>query len=249
MSLKPLTAVMLAGSLLARGGFLLRQLPLRSSLPLANLASTPGSILKGIRLGIQSTLVHISPAQLVEGVGVAWFIFVLALLLLTRTDRDEPLDCESPVAVSPGSVHLPVPPVTASSGRNAHLTALTSIAATERRRLLYGFFLVAEFIGATSESGEVGRRTVDVVASRVCPLLTKDTALASERLSGLFEMAVLHATFLRRHNGGGTAASLRALVAGIMVMGGHVYVVNVGHCRAYLFRPSSGLLQMTRDVP
>ena len=284
MRQKPLRAAMFGGTLFVAGGALLYQPLLGSSLPIAHLASATGSMLVAVRQWIQLALAHASPAQLVEGVAVAWFIFVLTLLLLTHTDRAEPLDRESSVHVWPGdeqtgdtpprrfSVNPPVPHIAAPPGlpalyrsllelpyaaldnvptespkvslvksnpvglNNGHLLALTGIAAAERRRMFYGLFLVAEFMGATSDSGGASQRTVDVIASQVAPLLANDTMLASEHLSALFEMAILRATYVLRHNGIGTAADLRALVAGIMVMGNDVYVVNVGHCRAYLFR-------------
>jgi hypothetical protein len=93
----------------------------------------------------------------------------------------------------------------------------------------YGLFVVAEYVGATSNSGEASRRTVDVIVSQVAPMLADDTALANEHLCALFEMAVLRATYMLRHNGIRAAADVRVLVAGIMVVGNDIYVVNFGH--------------------
>jgi hypothetical protein len=257
MRRKPLRAVMLAGTLWVAGGALFHQPLIGSSGPLAHGASATGAMLAAISQWIQLVLAHTSPAQLVEGVGVAWFIFVLVLLLLTRNDRAEPLDRESMVRVSPGdeydtqkastaaladsvqagaappcqsSSNPAVPRITTRPGVNYwHLPAPTRIVATERQSMSYGLFVVAEFTGVTSNRDEAGRRTVDVIVSQVAPLLAHDTALANEHLSALFEMAVLRATYVLRHNGIRTAADVRVLVAGIIVIGNDVYVVNIGH--------------------
>jgi len=89
MRRKPLRTVMLAGTLLAAGGALLHQLLLGSSPELTSWASATDAILESIRHWIQMVLAHTSPTQLVEGIGLVWFIFVLALLLLSRPDRDQ----------------------------------------------------------------------------------------------------------------------------------------------------------------
>ena len=264
MRRKPLRAVMLAGSLFAAGGTLLHQPLLGSSRPLASLASAMGAMLAAVRQWIQLALAHTSPVHIIVGVAVAWFIFVLALLFLTPTDRVSPgeeCDADNAIRVALAEsmqargtptrrslVNTPVPHVTAPLGlNNGHLLALIGIAATERQRLPYGLFLVAEIMGARSEHGEASQRTIDVITSQIAPLLGNDRAWASEHLSALFEMAVRRTTHVLQYNDIRTTADLRALAAGIMVMGNNVYVVSVGHCRVYLFRPSTGLVHMTMD--
>jgi hypothetical protein len=249
---------MLAGTLFAAGGALLHQL-LRGPW-----ASATGATPASIRQWIQLTLAHTSSAQLVEGVGAAWFIFVLVLLLRSRTDRAEPLVRESLVRVLPdGEYGLPritAPPgppplhrsllellyaagdnVPADSAaarsvsgnppglHNGHLLALTRIAASPRWCMPYGLFVVSQYVGATSSRGEASRRTVDVIVSQVAPMPGDDTALPNEHLCGLFEMAVLRATYMLRHSGIHTAAEVRVLVAGIIVVGNDIYVFDFGH--------------------
>ncbi len=262
---------------------------------LTHLASDISVFLGAIRHWIWPAVAHTSPAHVVEGVGVAWFIFVLALLLRTRSDRAEPLDRESPVRVSPAdendstpasdvsprrsSVYPPVPriptppglpalhrslldppyaaadnlgsdiaPVSRVNGnQQGHLLALTGIATSERRPMPYGLFLVAEDVADSSSSGEASRRTVDVIATQIAPLLAHDAALERESVAALFEMAVLRASIMLLHHRMRQASDLGAVVAGMFVVGNDVYVVKVGHCPAYLFRPSTGLLEITRD--
>jgi len=201
-----------------------------------------------IRQWIQLTLAHTSPAQVVEGVGVAWFIFVLVLLLLSRTDGAEPLHPKLQVHVSldtaPPSLHLPHRPVLelpyaaddnppsdsaevsqvskALDLRNGYLLALTRIAATDRRWVPYSFF-VAECVGQpTSNSDGSSRQTVVVIVCLVAPLLARDTAVANECISWLFEMAALPASSLQRHDGIRTAADVTVTIAGIMVISSDV---------------------------
>ena len=170
MRCKPLRAVMLAGSLFAAGRTLLHQLLVGSSTPEASLASAMGAMLAAIRQWIQLALAHTSPVQIVVGVAVAWFIFVLALLLLTPTDRVSPGDeCDADNAIRAALAEsmqatgtpprrslasTPVPHVTAPLGlNNGHLLALIGTAATERQRTPYGLFLVAETMEARSGRG------------------------------------------------------------------------------------------------
>ncbi len=285
-------------------------------------------------------IAHMTPAQLVGGVGLAWLFFVLALVLLARSGRAELLDAGSPVRVLPAdeydlhqsntvtvahpasadgapprqssvpaqvsrssptlhSVHLspPEPPVAAADSictnamavsqwsgnplvgatanqlpansrsadgkyladspglthpldkqqKNGHLLALAGVTSTERWLLPYGLFLVAQDIGNTSSSGEASRQIVDIIATQVAPLLANDAALGSEHHATLFKMAVLRASMALRYQGLRTASDLGAVVAGTMIVGHDVYVINVGHCRTYLFRPSAGLLQIGID--
>jgi hypothetical protein len=256
---KPLLrTVMLAGTLFSAGGAPLHQLLHGPG------ASATGATPASIREWIQLTLAHTSPAQLVEGVGVVWFILVLALLLRSRTHRAEPLDRVSLVRGSPDDEYnvpritappdLPrlhrsllellytagnnLPTDSAASRRvngnspglnNGHLLALTRIMASPRWCMPYGLFVVAQYVGATSNRGKASRPTVDVIVSQVAPLPADDTALANEHLCPLFEMAVLRATYMLRHNGIGTPADVRLLVAGIMVVGNDIYVVSFGH--------------------
>jgi hypothetical protein len=226
-------------------------------------------VLLSIRQWIQLAVAHISPAQIVVGMVVAWFIFVLALLSLTRAAGVEPPECAASIGVLPDdasntahadvmkagdtpplrfSVNPPTARLTAAPGLdNGHLLALIGIAATGRRRVPYGLFLVGEILGDTPERGDTCRRTVDAMASQIAPLLPMDTMLAREHLFALFEMAVVRAKHVLQRNNLRTTDDLRALVAGIMVMGNTACVVNVGHCRAYLFRPSTGFMQVTID--
>ncbi|MGO8946967.1 MAG: PP2C family protein-serine/threonine phosphatase [Ktedonobacterales bacterium] len=339
MRRKPLRAVMLAAVLFVAVGALLYGSPLWP-LPLANRATGAGAMLAAIRQWIRSAMAHITPAQLVGGVAVAWFFVVLALVLLARSGRDELPGAESPpdeydlqhsstvtlddatsardapphrssvsaqvprlsslssfptlpsvhllpleapdaaadnistdtVAVSQWSGNPPVGSIAVqlpanyrnaegkhpaespglvrplgTEQKNGHLLALTGVASTSLRLLPYGLFLVAEDVGATSGSGEASRQIVDLIATQVAPSLANDAALESEHHATLFKMAVLRASMALRYQGIRTAADLGAVVAGTMIIGQDVYVINVGHCRTYLFRPGAGLLQIGID--
>ncbi|MGZ3681301.1 MAG: PP2C family protein-serine/threonine phosphatase [Ktedonobacterales bacterium] len=342
MRRKPLRAVMLAGVLFVAVGVLLHQAPLEA-LPLADLSTVStvstgtGAMLEAIRQWIWLAAAHMTATQLVVGAGVAWFFFVLALVLFARSGR-----AETPVRISPvdeydtqhsrtatradptqthgalwhrSSVypHVPrIPPLPgvptidyllleppdaaaddirpetvavsqltvdppggstalqlpANNGsakgryladspglmsppgtlrKNGHLLTLTGVASTERLLLPYGLFLVAEDVGATAGSGEASRKVVEAIATQIAPLLANGAALGSEHHATLFKMAVLRANVELRYQGIRTAADLGSQVAGMMIIGQDVYIINVGHCRTYLFRSSAGLLQISMD--
>jgi serine/threonine protein phosphatase PrpC len=131
--------------------------------------------------------------------------------------------------------------------RNGHLLALTGVATTEQGPVPYGLFVVAQDVEATSCHGEASRQIIDVIVTQVAPSLANDATLGSEHLATMFKMAVHRASMALRYQNIRTAAALGAVVAGTIVIGQDVYVINVGHCRTYLFRPSSGLLQIGID--
>lgn len=337
MRRKPLWKVTLASGLcVAIGAFLYRVL--LGPRPVVRIATDTGTMLAEIRQWFRLAVAHASPVPLAVGAGVAWFIFVLALLIHVRSDQGgppgddsldgahnvqrpsiasnpdrAPLDCSPlrrsvvypyvsripPLPRFPTTRHPARPPsgsraedVSADTitvgeftddlqagstavqlwtddrcriqgkqpqgsleltshpsvrTKNGYLLALTGVAPRERQLVPYGLFLVAEDVGATSSSGEASRQTIEAIATDVAPLLAINAALGSEHLTTLFKMAVLRASMALRHQSICTATDLEAAVAGMMIIGNDVYIVNVGHCRTYLFRPDAGLNQVSID--
>jgi hypothetical protein len=161
------------------------------------------------------TLAHTSPVQLVEAMGAAWFIFVLALLLLSRPDRAEPLRRQSRIRVSPDTapralplVHRPLLELPQAAHDNApadaadvsqingnpqeldngHLLALIGISANERRCIPYGVVIVAEYVGPVSSGDEASWRTVDVI---VCTIIGNDVYVVNFGHSGAHPFRLL----------------------------------------------------------
>ena len=291
---------------------------------LAALSARMSVAIAAIHRWIHSATMHMTTTQIVEGAGIAWFFFVLALVLLARSGRAEARTRESPVE-SPDEAaiadstpaprepvpeaiadsllpllplshaerevpaehaqptrndpdeHLPsgqptvptVPAVSdavtkrrtepeqmsfyASEGQDhrpmqknrGHVLALTGISQTDGRLVPYGLFLVAEDVGTPPGNGTASRRGIEVITEEIVPSLASSSALKSAQLATLLKMAIMRADLDLREQGSRTAAVLETAVTGVMVVGDVVYVVNIGDCRTYLFRPSSGLLQIT----
>src|SRR5262249_7316224 len=127
-----------------------------------------------------------------------------------------------------------------------HVLALTGISLANERLIPYGLFIIAEAVGSP-RSGKASRRAVELIAEQIAPLLANDQALESEQLATLLQLAITRASLDLRKQCIRTATDLTVAVTGVMVLGGSVHVINVGHCRTYIFRPKVGLRQITAD--
>jgi serine/threonine protein phosphatase PrpC len=294
----------------------------------ADLAGDAMTALAAFAHRVRATVSHLTAAQLMEGAVVAWFLFVLALVLLARSKRaesPEETQAETPPAATvraatsahqtptpAATTHSLIPPVPGTqapekepvsfldvledtphgrslrgsavappvsnpltergieseqqhedlsgiqSGRNGrssrrprrsrgHVMALTGISRTDERLLPYGLFIVAEDEGVPSSGSTASQRTVEVIAEQVAPSLANEHVLGSVQLAALLKTAVLRASIELRQQCIRTAMDLGAAVTVVMVMGDMVYVVSVGDCRTYMFRPGERLLQITTD--
>src|SRR5262249_50752635 len=128
-----------------------------------------------------------------------------------------------------------------------HVLALTGISLTHERLIPYGLFIAAEAVGSLRSGGEASRHAVEIIAEQVAPLLANDQALESEQRATLLKLALARASLDLRTQCIRTATDLRVAVTGVMVLGGSVHVINVGHCCTYIFRPNVGLRQITSD--
>lgn len=297
---------------------------------LEGLASRSGAALVGIQQWIRGVIAHATTAQLVEAAGLAWLVFVLALVLLARSKPAESPAQDSPFEISNAAaavdvtppapyrqrtpespVYSRMPPLAANpaardtavdyvdheestgdasypprrsairevtappepdlvtertielgkqdvhprevragrtaSPRRGHVLALTGVSLTDERLQPYGLFVVAEDAGISRGDAAASRRTVEVIAEEVAPLLANDQGLGSSQLAALLKMAVMCASIDLRQRYIRTATDVAAAVTGAMVIGDAVHVVNVGDCRTYVLRPSVGLLQVTTD--
>jgi serine/threonine protein phosphatase PrpC len=120
------------------------------------------------------------------------------------------------------------------------------VSLSREQRWPYGLFAVAEDTG-TPPTGRASERTVEVIAEQVAPVLAYSPIPGSSQRSALLKMAVMRASLDLRQQGIRTAVDLEAAVTGILVVSDIIHVINVGDCRAYVFRPSAGLLQVASD--
>lgn len=153
--------------------------------------------------------------------------------------RVEPAEqATRPIGTSDGS---------AVSQRRGHLLALAGSSLAREGLFRYGLFILAEDTGIARTGGKASRRMVEVIAEQMAPWLASDRTLGSMQFAALLKMAVLRARIDLRQLSIRTATGLGAVVAGVMVIGDVAYVVNAGDCRAYVFRPGEGLVQITTN--
>jgi serine/threonine protein phosphatase PrpC len=128
-----------------------------------------------------------------------------------------------------------------------HVLALTGISLTMAQPLSYGLFFVAEAAGSPQSGSKASRRVIELIAEQITPALVNDQALRSGQLATLLKVAMLRASLDLRQQRFRTTSNLGVVVTGVVIVGDVVHVVNVGHCRTYVFRPSIGLRQITTD--
>src|SRR5262249_26761662 len=131
--------------------------------------------------------------------------------------------------------------------KRGHALALTGISLTSEQLLPYGLFVVAEAAGSSYSASMASRRTVQVITEQVASSLANDQALEGEQLATLLKLAVVRASLDLYQQRICTPSDLGVAVTGALLLGETAHVVNVGHCRTYLFRPDGGLQQITTD--
>jgi serine/threonine protein phosphatase PrpC len=110
-----------------------------------------------------------------------------------------------------------------------------------------GVFLVADGRCGAGTDVSPSQFAVEHIARRVITVLSSGTGVPPNLVRPLFKYAVMQAgdTLLTRNATHHTDAT--TTVTGALVVGERAYIVNVGNSRTYLFSPSDGLWQITRD--
>jgi serine/threonine protein phosphatase PrpC len=308
-----LWAVALASLAIVVVGAVVRPPALES---LAQLAPQPNAAL-AVQQWIQQVTTHLTTTSFVVCAGVAWCIFVLALILLARSKRDMPREQkpqrestkaatnadaaptniaqmpersgshDAPVTslgagdevLTPAPTSSPtVTPVTVTpvasdpaveqrarsesqpvheSGMSdapriqpnrGHVLALTGLSLSADGRLLpYGIFVVAEDVETAHGGSQASQRAVEIIAEQVVPSLATQPVPQTKQLTALLNAAIMRVGMEIGCRGSCSTMGLATAIAGVVVHGDMAHVVNVGDCRTYLFRPRTGLVQITSD--
>jgi serine/threonine protein phosphatase PrpC len=299
---------------------------------LAALLDALQSLLASVRPGIAG----VTPTQLLLGAGAAWFVFVLALVLLARSGRPRqavedvqgppsqrlppaPAETSAPSHAFETQPHkasssAPLPPLTALRGYDAprsadsqlssdldasfvhtdersvdalrmmplaapaaglngrqepkyaewppptathglgavsaphpempaakyptrdHVVALTGVAPAGSQLLPYGIFFIAEDAAAPHADGASSKRVLQLMVEQIVASLVDSRTLDGEQLAAFLDLAVIRASIDLRQQSIVGASTLEAHMAGVMIVDTRAYVVNVGECRAFVFR-------------
>ena len=111
----------------------------------------------------------------------------------------------------------------------------------------FGVFVIADGMGGHACGEEASNLALRVISNSVVPALLGNAALSQDALQELLVNSVQRANeVLFRHNLQ-EDTNMGTTVTAALVAGATAYVVNVGDSRAYLYRKSGGLGQITRD--
>jgi serine/threonine protein phosphatase PrpC len=109
-----------------------------------------------------------------------------------------------------------------------------------------GLFIIADGMGGHANGQVASRATVEVMSSLIAPVLLQEVE-TDESFEDLLKdgvrlanLAIYRRNQQQKHMMGTTLTSA-------LVVGTTAYIANVGDSRTYLYRPSEGLRQITRD--
>src|SRR5262245_22117265 len=117
-----------------------------------------------------------------------------------------------------------------------HVVALTGVAPAGSRFLPYGIFFIAEDATGPHADGASSKRALQLIAEQIVASLVDSRALDGEQLAALLDLAVIRASIDLRQQGIVGASKLEAHITGVMIVDARAYIVNVGECRAFVFR-------------
>lgn len=165
----------------------------------------------------------------------------LASMFTTTQERHEEEIARLSVGVKshPGIVRQTMP-------NEDNLLALQGVHLTPNGLLPVGLFAVADGMGGHAHGREASRLAIQAVGDTVSPVLLHPNT-EEELYAELLRDGVQRANFAIYQRNRQQAHMMGTTLTAALVFGSSVQVVNVGDSRVYLYRPASGLMQITRD--
>lgn len=115
----------------------------------------------------------------------------------------------------------------------------------------YGLFVVADGMGGHASGQEASREAIASCVDLLLPIVSGEEALNEDAWRFYLTNGIRQANLaLYQRNRQATAAVQRGMgttMTAALVVGETAYIVSVGDSRAYLYRESEGLRQITRD--
>jgi len=111
----------------------------------------------------------------------------------------------------------------------------------------FGVFVIADGMGGHTHGQEASNLALRVLSSSVVPPLFGNAASGQDALLDLLVNSVQRANGAVFWNNEQDRTNMGTTVTTALMVGATAYVANVGDSRAYLYRESNGLRQLTRD--
>jgi serine/threonine protein phosphatase PrpC len=106
---------------------------------------------------------------------------------------------------------------------------------------------MAEDMGVPRSANGASQRAVNTTIEHLTPVLTGTLALGRAQRADLLQLAVLHAMIGLREERIRTDQELDVALTAALVIDNTAQIASIGLCRTYLFRPGSGLTQLTTN--
>ena len=126
------------------------------------------------------------------------------------------------------------------------LLALQGTHLTNTGLLPLGLFVVADGMGGHAHGREASRTAIRAISDVVAPVLLRPNA-EEELYTELLKDGVQRANLAIYQRNRQQAHMMGTTLTAALVFGDTAHVVNVGDSRTYLYRPSRGLMQISRD--
>ncbi|GHO69692.1 hypothetical protein KSC_085840 [Ktedonobacter sp. SOSP1-52] len=109
-----------------------------------------------------------------------------------------------------------------------------------------GLFVVADGMGGHADGQEASRLAIQIISDIVSPTLLREAEL-EESFGGIIKDATHRANLTLYQRNRQKEHMMGTTLTAALVVGTMAHVINVGDSRTYRYRPSEGLLQITRD--
>ncbi|WP_069802730.1 PP2C family protein-serine/threonine phosphatase [Thermogemmatispora onikobensis] len=111
----------------------------------------------------------------------------------------------------------------------------------------FGLCVVADGMGGHSNGREASRLVVETFCELALPALTNSIENDEAFLTGVLVDALQHANLKLYQRNRAEKADMGTTVTAALLLDRMAYVLNVGDSRTYLYRPATGLTQVTQD--
>jgi serine/threonine protein phosphatase PrpC len=128
-----------------------------------------------------------------------------------------------------------------------NILAITGTHDVNGRSQPFGLFVVADGMGGHTDGKEASRRTVEIVANHVMPILQAGAPLDFSRAAALLRESAIKANADLREQNLSHRADMGTTLTAALILGDVVCVANVGDSRTYRLHPDAGLTQITTD--
>ncbi|MBO0793153.1 MAG: serine/threonine-protein phosphatase [Ktedonobacteraceae bacterium] len=109
-----------------------------------------------------------------------------------------------------------------------------------------GLFMVADGMGGHANGQEASRLAIQTIGDAIVPVLTRD-AEQIDSFAALLKDGIHRANLALYRRNRQEPDMMGTTLTAALVTADAAYVANVGDSRTYLYRPSTGLRQLTRD--